>query len=221
MFKPKITKEEVNKLPVVVFDGKITLVDDKNQVISAINDLYNNAIVGIDTETKPSFARGTQHKVSLVQISTLDHCYLFRLNHIGLPPELAQFLSDEKVRKIGLSLRDDFAGLNRLMHFKPQNFVDIQSIINNYGILELGLQKIFAIIFDRKISKNQRLTNWEVHELTEQQQRYAATDAWASLLIYLQLMKERKLTKKQLNAIIEEVNRVSNETEVINTPEVV
>ncbi len=221
MFKPKITKEEVNTLPVVVFDGKITLVDDKFQVISAINDLYNYAIVGIDTETKPSFARGTQHKVSLVQISTLDHCYLFRLNYIGLPPELAQFLSDERVKKIGLSLRDDFAGLNRLMHFKPQNFVDIQTIINNYGILELGLQKIFAIIFDRKISKNQRLTNWEVQELTEPQQRYAATDAWASLLIYLQLMKEKKLSKKQLNAIIEEVNRASTETEVINTPEVV
>ena len=221
MFKPKITKEEVNTLPVVVFDGKITLVDDEYQVKSAVNDLYTNAVVGIDTETKPSFARGTQHKVSLVQIATLDHCYLFRLNYIGFPPELAQFLSDEKVKKIGLSLRDDFTGLNRLMHFKPQNFVDIQSIINSYGILELGLQKIFAIIFDRKISKNQRLTNWEIHELTEQQQRYAATDAWASLLIYLQLMKEKKLSKKQLNAIIEEVNGIASETEVINTTEAI
>lgn len=221
MFRPKITKEEVNTMPVVIYDGVITLVDQQSQVTDAINKLYESNIVGIDTETKPSFARGTQHKVSLVQISTLDHCYLFRLNYTGFPPELAQFLADEKVKKIGLSLRDDFAGLNRLLHFKPQNFVDIQTIINNYGILELGLQKIFAIIFERKISKNQRLTNWESHELTEQQQRYAATDAWASLLIYLQLMKEKKLTKKQLNAIIEEVNKSSSEPEIINTPEAV
>ncbi len=221
MFKPKITKEEVNQLPVVVFDGIITLVDDKAHVITAINELYASTIVGIDTETKPSFARGTQHKVSLVQISTLDHCYLFRLNYIGFPPELAQFLSDEKVKKIGLSLRDDLAGLNRLMHFTPQNFVDIQSIVNSYGILELGLQKIFAVIFDRKISKNQRLTNWEIQTLTEQQQRYAATDAWASLLIYLQLMKEKKLTKKQLSEIIEESNKSSAEVNLLNSQEAI
>lgn len=221
MFKPKITKEEVNTMPVVVFDGKITLIDEKSQVIAAINDLYTNSVVGIDTETKPSFSRGTQHKVSLLQISTLDHCYLFRLNFIGFPKELAEFLSSEKVRKIGLSLRDDFSGLNRLSPFIPKNFIDIQSIINSYGILELGLQKIFAIIFDRKISKNQRLTNWEMHELTEQQQRYAATDAWASLLIYLQLMKEKKLTKKQLSLLIAEVNNSTADNDLINALEAV
>ena len=68
--------------------------------------------------------------------------------------------------------------------------------------MELGLQKIYAILFGNKISKSQRLTNWENHELTEQQQRYAATDAWASLQIYLKLMTEKKLPKKQLDKIL-------------------
>ena len=202
MFKTKITKEEVNQMPVVAFDGKITLVDDVSKVSGAIEELRRSTVVGVDTETKPSFTRGMHHKVSLVQISTTEHCFLFRLNKIPFPQELADFLADENIKKIGLALRDDFNGLIRQRHFKPTNFVDLQSIVRNYGILELGLQKVFAIVFGRKISKAQRLTNWENAELTEQQQIYAATDAWASLLIYLQLMKEKKLTKKQVDKLL-------------------
>lgn len=183
-------------MPVVGFDGTITLVDDLSKLQAAIDELRRADVVGVDTETKPSFTRGTHHKVSLVQISTTNHCFLFRLNKISFPQELADFLADDKVMKIGLALRDDFNGLIRQRKFKPDNFVDLQTIVKNYGILELGLQKIFAIVFGRKISKAQRLTNWENDVLTDQQQVYAATDAWASLLIYLQLMKEKKLTKK-------------------------
>jgi ribonuclease D len=202
MFKTKITKDEVNQMPVVIFEGKITLVDDLSKIRPAIEELRKNAVVGIDTETKPAFTRGTHHKVSLVQISSLDHCFLFRLNKIDFPAALAEFLADEKIKKIGLSLRDDLNGLNKHHAFKPANCVDIQTIIQSYGILELGLQKIYAILFGKKISKAQRLTNWENPELTEPQQRYAATDAWASLQIYLQLMAEKKLTKKQLDKIL-------------------
>ena len=205
MFKAKITKEEVNKMPVVGFDGKITLVDDVSKLQAAIDELRLADVVGVDTETKPSFTRGTHHKVSLVQISTATHCFLFRLNKISFPKELADFLADDKIKKIGLALRDDFNGLIRQRSFKPDNFVDLQSIVMSYGILELGLQKIFAIVFGRKISKAQRLTNWENDVLTDQQQVYAATDAWASLLIYLQLTKEKKLTKKQMDALMAEV----------------
>ena len=202
MLKTKITKEEVNELPVILFDGKITLVDDLSKIHPAIQELRKHKIVGIDTETKPSFTRGTHHKVSLVQISTLEHCFLFRLNKIDFPASLAEFLADGNIHKIGLSLRDDLAGLNKHHKFKPAGCIDIQTIIQNYGVLELGLQKIYAILFGKKISKAQRLTNWENSELTEQQQRYAATDAWASLQIYLQLQDEKKLTKKQLDKLL-------------------
>jgi ribonuclease D len=219
MFRTKITKDEVNQMPVVIFEGKITLVDDLSKIQPAIEELRKSAVVGIDTETKPSFTRGTHHKVSLVQISTLEHCFLFRLNKINFPASLAEFLADEKIKKIGLSLRDDFSGLNKHHAFKPANSVDIQTIIQSYGILELSLQKIYAILFGKKISKSQRLTNWENPELTEQQQRYAATDAWASLQIYLQLMEEKKLTKKQLDKILfeqAEVQRELREQQIAN-----
>lgn len=202
MIRPKISKEEVNLLPVILFDGKITIVDDPENVQQAIDELRKCRRIGIDTETKPSFTRGTFHKVSLLQLSTLDHCFLFRLNKIGFPMPLADLMADVKIAKIGLSLRDDIAALNKHLPLKPGNFIDIQTIAKNYGILELSLQKIYAILFDKKISKAQRLTNWENDDLSEQQIRYAATDAWASLQIYLQLLKEKKLSKKQIEKIV-------------------
>ncbi len=202
MFKPRISKEEVNRLPMVLFDGQITLVENTTMVESAVEKLFECDLVGVDTETRPSFSRGTYHRVALLQISTREHCYLFRLNKIGLHPKLAAFLASDKVKKIGLALRDDFSGLGKLYPFKPQNFIDLQTIVAQYGILELGLQKIFAIVFGRKISKSQRLTNWESDTLNEQQMRYAATDAWASLMIYLQLLKEKKISKKEYNKLL-------------------
>ena len=204
MLKAKITKDEINLLPVILFEGGITLVDDLSKVHPAIQELRQSNVIGIDTETKPSFTRGTQYKVSLVQLSTLDHCYLFRLNKVGFPAALAELLADEKIQKIGLSLRDDLNGLNKHHKFKPAGFIDIQTIARDYGVLDLSLQKIYAILFGQKISKAQRLTNWENPELTEPQQRYAATDAWASLRIYLDLITHKKLTKKEIERIVVE-----------------
>jgi ribonuclease D len=202
MFKTKITKEEINRLEIEAFKGEIVVVDEAGKVESAIYYLKKFPEVGLDTETKPSFQKGIKYQVSLVQISTLDVCFLFRLNKIGLPPLLGDFLGDKSIKKIGLSLRDDLNGLRGRHVFKPANFVDIQSIVQSYGILELSLQKIYAIIFNKKISKSQQLSNWENSKLTESQKRYAATDAWASLRIYLQLMQEKKLTKKQIEKLL-------------------
>lgn len=202
MIKPKISKEEVNELPIVIFGGEVKVIDHDEKVFDAIQILSQHNMVGIDTETKPSFKKGMLHKVSLLQVSTEDICFLFRLNKIAFPKELGDFLSDKSVKKIGLALKDDFNALNKHHRFKPDNVVDLQSIVRNYGILELGLQKIFALVFNQKISKSQRLTNWESPELTEQQQRYAATDAWAALMIYKQLMKEKKLTNAEIEQIV-------------------
>lgn len=207
MIKPKISKEEVNELPIVIFEGEVKVIDHDDKVSEAIQMLRQHNMVGIDTETKPSFKKGLLHKVSLLQISTEDICFLFRLNKIVFPKELGAFLSDKSVKKIGLALKDDFNGLNKHLRFKPENIVDLQSIVKSYGILELGLQKIFAIVFNQKISKSQRLTNWESPELTEQQQRYAATDAWAALMIYKQLMKEKKLTKAEIELLANNANQ--------------
>ena len=203
-YTPKISKEDVNQMPVEVFEGEIVVVDDELKIADAMQYLRKQTIVGIDTETRPSFTKGIRYKVALVQISTLDRCYLFRLNKMDYPKEMFDFLTDSSVKKIGLSLRDDLTGLNKYHRFNPKNFIDLQAIVQNYGILELSLQKIYAIVFGKKISKSQRLTNWESDELTVPQQVYAATDAWACLRMYQQLMNETKLTPKQITRLIAE-----------------
>ncbi|MDR2839948.1 MAG: 3'-5' exonuclease domain-containing protein 2 [Paludibacter sp.] len=204
MYKAKITKEEVNNLPAAAYNGLITVIDKPELVGDAVKFLRAQSVVGIDTETKPTFASNQHNSVALLQVATLDRCFLFRLNKINFSEELSDFLEDEKVKKIGLAVRDDFAGLNRQRKFKPANSIDLQNIVRNYGILELGLQKIFAIVFGQKISKSQRLSNWENPTLTPQQQLYAATDAWATLLIYSKLSGEPTLSQSEINRIIAE-----------------
>ena len=184
-FRESITKEEINTLPVLEYsDKKIVLVDTLNKLKSAVEVLKNEEVLGFDTETKPSFEKGKSNKVALLQFSTSDTCYLIRLNVLGMQNPIMDILSSEKPLKVGLSLKDDYKMLNRRRNFRPVGFLDLQSVIGKFGIKDLSLQKIYAIIFSKKISKSQRLTNWQAPNLTMAQQTYAAVDAWACMDIY-------------------------------------
>lgn len=196
-FTKHISKELVNLMPLASFDGETVIVDRPEQIDEAIRFLRSCSVLGIDTEARPSFTRGTHYPTSLVQIATERRCFLFRLNKIGMPASLAELFSNKRICKVGLAFKDDLNGLRRLHDFKPQNCVDLQSLVACYGILELGLQKIFAIVFGKKISKSQQLTNWEADTLTPEQARYAATDAWATLLIYNALRECKPLPKRE------------------------
>ena len=178
-------------MPTVAFEGRIITIDTTQAVDQAIIALSKEAYVGIDTETRPSFRKGVQHDVSLIQLSTPDTCFLIRLNRTGIPDSLARFLENKQIAKIGLSLHDDYQGLCKRRKFKAGNFIDLQKEVGKYGIEEMSLQKIFAIIFGQRISKSQQLTTWENDVLTDKQKIYAATDAWACLKIYNELKKNQ------------------------------
>ena len=182
-----IDKNVVNEMPVVTYEGQIHIIDSVSQVAGAVRALRQAPIVGFDTETRPSFKRGEMHKVSLMQLSTLTHCFLFRLKHTGMPAPLKDYLEDAGCLKVGLSTHDDFKVLHRVYAFEPAGFVELQELVKRYEIGDLGLQKVFAILFQQKISKSQRLTNWDAARLTEAQQHYAALDAWACIRIYERL----------------------------------
>lgn len=183
-----ISKETVNELPVVEYPGgtsTITVVDTPELARKALVELSKARFVGFDTETRPSFTRGRVHKVALMQLSTDSHCYLFRLNRLGISESLRQFLENPEIIKIGLSVHDDFSVMRRIVpDLEPQGFIDLQEYVKYFHINDISLQKIYAIVFQQKISKNQRLTNWEAQSLTPQQQMYAALDAWACLRLY-------------------------------------
>lgn len=179
-----ISKEELAKMPAADLTHEIRVVETAADARSALRYLSRQKIVGFDTETRPTFKKGRNYNVSLIQISTDDISFLFRINKIGLMPQLVEFLASEKVRKIGLSVKDDFHGLRKLADFEPGGFVELQDYVHRYCIVDASLQKIYAIIFSQRISKGQRLTNWEADSLTPAQQHYAALDAWACLNIY-------------------------------------
>lgn len=184
MYKVSISKEQLNELPLVSFPGNIYVVDKLSMVNSAIRILRKYDIVGFDTETRPSFKKGQRYKVSLVQLSTPNECFLFRLNKIGMPAALQQYLEDVNQLKVGLSVHDDFNSLNRLVKIAPSGFVDMQDLARENHISDISLQKIYAILFGERISKGQQLSNWEAENLSEAQQRYAAIDAWACINIF-------------------------------------
>ena len=102
-------------------------------------------------------------------------------------PEITAFMENPEITKIGLSLKDDFHNLHKISEFNPEGFIELQQMVRDYRISDSSLQKIYGILFDQRISKGQRLSNWEASELTEAQQRYAAIDAWACLEIYNRL----------------------------------
>lgn len=191
-----ITKQQLAELPVVVYQGHINVVEREDQLQSALEFLSMQQAVGFDTETRPSFRKGQTNIVSLMQISTAERAFLIRLNKVGFTDGLKRFIEDPAVTKIGLSLKDDFFMLHKLAEFTPGGFVELQQMVKEYGITDCSLQKIYGIIFGERISKSQRLSNWEGAELTAAQQAYAALDAKACLNIYNHLSSGKFDPKK-------------------------
>ncbi len=179
-----IDKQDVNQMPQVTFHGRIHIIDSISQVKSAVTALRTSAIAGFDTETRPSFKRGEHHRVALLQLSTESDAFLIRLNKTGIPTPLKRYLEDPEIIKVGLSTIDDFHQLASICDIHPAGFVELQELVKRYNISDMSLQKIYAILFQHKISKGQQLTNWENSTLTDAQQQYAAIDAWACLRIY-------------------------------------
>ncbi len=183
-YKIAISKQQLADMPAANFPGEVILIDRPEDVPDAVGYLRSAAVIGFDTETRPTFQKGQFHSVALLQLSTDDRCFLFRLNILGMPDEIRSLLEDEKVSKIGLSTHDDFLNLKRICPLTPGGFIELQNYVGEFHIADKSLSKIYGILFGQRISKGQRLTNWEAPELTAYQQGYAALDAYACLKIY-------------------------------------
>lgn len=180
-------------MPMERFDGRIIVVQTESEAEKASAYLEKQAAIGFDTETRPAFRKGISHQIALMQLSTEDTCFLFRLNMIGLPDCLADILINPAIKKIGLSLKDDFSAIHKRKAIVPTNFIELQSFVKSYGIEDNGLQRIYGILFGKRISKGQRLSNWEADVLSDAQKMYAALDAWACLSIFNELKVREKI----------------------------
>lgn len=185
----KTEKDFVTNLPRFVFNGEIKVIQRIEDVTQAVEQLSSSEILGIDTETRPSFRKGTIHKVALLQVANEDLCCLFQLSCFGFAPDLIHLLSNKEIKKVGLSLKDDFFMLSKRHKFDPQNCVDLQDYVKEMGIKDMSLQKLFANVFHQRISKSAQLSNWEAPIYTQSQKLYAATDAYACLKLYKELKR--------------------------------
>lgn len=209
----KFNKEAIHELPQVLFTGRIIVITSEKKAEKAVDFLLKQSILGVDTETRPVFRKGQSYKVSLLQVATHDTCFLFRLNILGITPSIKRLLENTETKMIGLSWHDDLLALHKRSDFKKGNFIDLQDIIGDLGIKDLSLQKLYANIFRQKISKRQRLTNWNNETLSEKQKQYAATDAWACIQLYEEIMRLKESGDYQLVQVEEESknNEVKND----------
>ncbi len=190
MYKESITNEELKLLPLVRFQGEIRLIDEREAAKRAIRTLRQHAVLGFDTEKKPTFVKGQYHHTALIQLSTVEEAFLFRINKMGFTSELVDFMSDDQVLKVGISIADDIKALQRMSPFQAKGFVELNDAVAQVGIGVMGVRKLAGIFLGGRISKNQQTSNWENEKLTQAQQTYAATDAWVCSMIHEDL--ERK-----------------------------
>ena len=191
-FTDKISNEETAALPAIEFKGEIRIIEHERDIVPACKFLMKQAVVGFDTETRPSFRPGISYRVSLLQLSTPQLCFLFRLNKIPLAKPILQVLETDSILKIGADVAGD---LRQIRHFRDGGFVDLQSIAPEWGIEDKSLRKLSAIVLRQRVSKAQRLSNWEAATLTDKQKLYAATDAWVCTAIYDKLLHTPKIKR--------------------------
>ena len=198
MFISEISKEELYKLPLAQFDGKIHVIERFGVAESVAKRLRSYPVFGFDTETRPSFTKGRVNRVALLQLSTATEAYLFRLCKMDIPQSLLKLLADPNIVKIGTAIKNDMDVLKRAVKLKPNGFIDLPEMVRQFDIKSSGLSKMAGIVLGVRISKSQQLSNWENTRLTPAQQRYAATDAWMCYMIYEKLMEELEITNYEL-----------------------
>ena len=173
-----MNKEAINLLPISGWEGPVHLVRTPEHVEVAVELLAQESLLGFDTETRPAFKKGQKYAPSLLQLASATEVFLFQLKHTGLPDSLLGILGDERILKAGVALAFDLRSLQEMRAFIAQGFVDLAAMARQRGIKNQGLRGLAAAICGIRISKSARTSNWANEELTAQQIRYAATDAW-------------------------------------------
>lgn len=187
MFPTSITKEELNTLPLGHYQGQIVLAYDEDTIDRAMDEIAQYAIVGFDTESKPTFKKGQQRHLGLIQIATDKKVFLLRTHEVGMVDSIHRFLEDASVHKVGIGLSDDLQLLSKLKSTQFEGFIDLNNLMPELGAERIGARNLAAMILEFRISKSAQTSNWEAKVLTPKQMTYAATDAWICLEIYHKL----------------------------------
>lgn len=192
MFEKSIEKEDIKNLPLHKYDGPIEIIISPERAVEAITEIAEEKYIGIDTETRPSFKKGVSYPVCLMQISTAEKTYLFRLLKTGLPNNFIPLMENNNIIKIGIAIHDDLSDLKKIKAFTPKQVVDLNEYVQQFDFISIGAKKLAALVLGIQISKRQQTSNWEAEPLSQAQVEYAATDSWICREIYLKFQEKIK-----------------------------
>ena len=180
----KLSKNEINSLPQIKFNGDVEVLSSNDNVQAAVNYLMNYDLIGFDTETKPTFVKGPLNPPSIMQLACIDKVYIFQLDNESLYKKLFPILSNENITKCGVSVDRDLIELMYLSPFDPLSFVDLGNIARDNDVPRHGLRGLVALFLKHRISKGAQISDWSKTVLSQSQITYAATDAWISLKLF-------------------------------------
>ena len=184
----KITKEEINQLPIARFEGDIMVVNTPELLQSALDQLEQEKILGFDTETRPAFKKGVSYNPSLIQLCGEKQAFLIQIKQSGFSDRLLALLSNKDIIKAGVAIKFDLKKLKEIRNFEPKGFIEIANLAKNIGYENLGLRSLSAAIFGFRITKSVSTSNWAADKLNNKQIVYAATDAWVGRILYCKLI---------------------------------
>ena len=185
-----ITREALAELPIRRYEGPVSLVTTLSELADARADLRGERVVGLDTETRPSFRKGEIHLPCLVQAATVRSVYLFQLSRLEVLPGLAELLASPAVVKAGVGITYDLAQLKKVFPFAVENALDLGVVARRRGMGQSGVRNLAGMLLGFRIPKGNRTSNWAAPRLSPAQINYAATDAWACRELYLKFESE-------------------------------
>ncbi|KAK3522147.1 hypothetical protein QTP70_026962 [Hemibagrus guttatus] len=216
-------------LPYLEFGGKVIYSQEKNDCSFLAEDLRSSLVpgsaVGLDLEWPPSFTKGKTKKVALVQLcASEEKCYLFHISSMsGFPPGLKIFLEDESIRKVGVGVEGDKWKLLSDYEIQLKNFVELSDLANEKlkCVEKWSLDGLIKHLFKKRLFKDKdvRCSHWDDFGLTEEQKRYAATDAYAGFLAHQKLermvvnpgsLKAQDCLKQKLGQIIKDLDDITS-----------
>jgi ribonuclease D len=189
-----ISKEALNELPVRRYEGKVRLITTVPELEQARADLRQETVVGLDTETRPSFRKGEVYLPCLVQAATARAVYLFQLSRVDVIPVLNELLAAPQTVKAGVGLAHDVRQLKEVFPFTVENTVDLGVVARRRGLGQSGVRNLAGLLLGFRIPKGNRTSNWAAPNLSPAQIAYAATDAWACRELYLKFVSLGMLT---------------------------
>ncbi|EJB5619840.1 3'-5' exonuclease [Acinetobacter nosocomialis] len=173
----------------------IVVIENIEQCKTIEEELKAAIFLGFDSESKPTFRVGeVSTGPHLIQLATEHKAYLFHVNSSTLK-FLQPILSNQKQLKVGFGLKND----KHIFHKKGielESCIDLAKGFSHFGFTQqMGVQKAVALLFGQYLSKSKKVgtSNWAQKPLTPQQISYAAADAYAALLVFLELRKQNLL----------------------------